>query len=194
MSAPSLFAMRRILARRGPGVRRFERRGSGQTGPTRSGEVMADATTAARVHGRRLANSDGVEWMARAGLAARGITYAIVGLLAVKLALGDGGKTTGQQGALKEIAQQPFGKVMLVALAIGLAGYGVWKLVCAAMQTSDGFHQRIGAIVGGIIYLGLCGTAIKILAGAGGGSGNAQDKATAGVLGWPAGPWIIGIV
>ena len=42
------------------------------------------------------------EWLARAGLVARGVIYAIIGILAIKLALGDGGKTTDQQGALAD--------------------------------------------------------------------------------------------
>ena len=54
-------------------------------------------------------------WLARAGLVARGVVYAIIGVLALKLALGDGGKATNQQGALKTIADQPFGKTLLVA-------------------------------------------------------------------------------
>ena len=59
--------------------------------------------------------------------------YAIIGILAIKLALGDGGKTTNQKGALQTIAQQPFGKALLIIVAIGLAGYAIWRLVRAAI-------------------------------------------------------------
>ena len=48
----------------------------------------------ARSTGESVAQAPQFEWLARAGLAARGIVYAIVGVLAVKLALGDGGKAT----------------------------------------------------------------------------------------------------
>ena len=37
--------------------------------------------------------------------------YGIIGVLALKLALGDGGKPTNQQGALQTVAHQPFGKL-----------------------------------------------------------------------------------
>jgi hypothetical protein len=39
----------------------------------------------------------------------------------------------------------------------------------------------------------MCFLAVEILLGAGGGSGGSVKKSTAGVLGWPAGTWIVGI-
>ena len=58
---------------------------------------------------------------------ARGLIYAIIGILAIKLAFGAGGKTTDQQGAMQTVAHQPFGTVLLVLLAIGLGGYALWR-------------------------------------------------------------------
>ncbi|MBC3798592.1 DUF1206 domain-containing protein [Acetobacterium tundrae] len=47
--------------------------------------------------------------MARLGYAARGIIYFVIGLLAVLMAVGYGGKTTDQQGAISMIGAQPDG-------------------------------------------------------------------------------------
>ena len=58
--------------------------------------------------------------------------YAIIGVLALKLAIGEGGKLTDQQGALKTVAGQPFGSILLTLLAIGLGGYSLWRLFRAA--------------------------------------------------------------
>jgi hypothetical protein len=69
--------------------------------------------------------------LARAGLVAKGASYAIVGILALKLALGDGGKATSRQGALEELAGTTFGTVLLILLAIGLASYAVWRFIQA---------------------------------------------------------------
>ena len=80
-----------------------------------------------------LAGAEALGWLARAGLLARGAVYFVIGLLALKLALGIGGKATDQEGAMKAIAAQPFGKVLLVLLAIGLAGYALWRLTRAAV-------------------------------------------------------------
>ncbi len=73
------------------------------------------------------------KWLARAGLIARGVVYGVVGLLALKLARGAGGKTTSQQGALKTIAHEPFGQGLLIAVTVGLAGYAIWRLVEEAL-------------------------------------------------------------
>jgi Domain of Unknown Function (DUF1206) len=137
-----------------------------------------------------------VGWLGRAGLVARGVVYAVVGILALKLALGDGGKATSQQGALKTVAEQPFGKFLLVALAVGLGGYAIWRLTRAAVghgrEDQDSGFDRVAALASGVAYGALCVTAIAILVGAGS-SSSSPKKATGGVLDWPAGPLIVAI-
>src|SRR5579862_8206080 len=87
----------------------------------------------AQAGGEKVARSRGFESLARSGFAARGLIYVIIGVLAIKLAVGAGGTTTNQQGALKTIAHQPFGKVLLVLVAIGLGGYALWRLIHALL-------------------------------------------------------------
>jgi hypothetical protein len=149
-----------------------------------------------RTQGERLARTREFEWLARAGLVARGVVYAVIGVLAIKLALGDGGKATNQQGALRTIADRPFGKTLLVLVAIGLGGYAMWRLVRAALghgpEQQDSGSDRVAALASGIAYAILCVTAVKILAGASTGSGTPK-KATGGVLDWAGGPLFVGI-
>jgi Domain of Unknown Function (DUF1206) len=160
--------------------------------------VSVESATAreARAGGEKVARSRGFEWLSRAGFVARGLIYGIIGILAIKLALGAGGKTTNQQGALETIARQPFGKVLLILVAIGLAGYALWRLLRALLghgpEDSDSTFERVAAFASGIVYAGLCAIAVEILLGSGGSSGNA-NKTTAGVFGWPAGTWLVGI-
>jgi hypothetical protein len=151
----------------------------------------------AKARGEQVERTDTFEGLARFGLVARGVVYAIIGILALKLALGDGGDATNQQGALQTIAQGPFGKVLLALVAIGLIGYATWRLVRAALghgpEASDDTKDRITSLVSGLAYAGLSVTAIKILFGSGGGGGaaNNPDKATGGVLDWPAGQVLV---
>ena len=150
----------------------------------------------AREKSEEVARAPQFEWLARSGLVARGVIYAVIGVLAIKLALGDGGKTTNQQGALTTIAEQPFGKVLLVLAAVGLAGYAIWRLVRAALghgpDGGDDTKERIGGLVSGLAYGALFVTALTILLGSGGGSGSrGPDKATGGVLDWPAGQALV---
>jgi hypothetical protein len=146
--------------------------------------------------GDDIARKPQFEWLARAGLVARGVIYAIVGVLAIELALGEGGKTTNQQGALQTIAKQPFGKVLLVLMIVGLAGYAIWRLVRAAIghgpEAADDTKERIAGLASGIAYAMLCVTAVSILVGSGGGSGS-PDQTTGGVLGWPGGQLLVGL-
>jgi hypothetical protein len=150
----------------------------------------------ARGAGEDLVRSRAFEWLARGGFLARGAIYGIIGILAIKLALGSGGKTTNQKGALETIAHQPFGKVLLVLAACGLGGYALWRLTRAALghgpEDSDTTFERLAALGSGVAYSILCAIAVKILLGSAGGSGNTH-KTTGGVLGWPAGPWLVGI-
>jgi hypothetical protein len=150
----------------------------------------------AEAKGEQVSRSDSFEWLARGGLLARGVVYAIIGILAIRLAFGSGGEATNQQGALQEIAQQPFGKVLLAVMAIGLAGYAIWRLVRAALghgpEASDDTKDRVAGLASGIAYALLCGTAVQILIGSAssGGSGD-PDKATGGVLDWPGGRYLV---
>jgi Domain of Unknown Function (DUF1206) len=152
----------------------------------------------ARRGGEAAFRKDEFAWLARAGLVARGVVYGVIGLLALKVATGSGGADTNQQGALQTVAQQSFGKVLLVAVAIGLAGYAVWRLTRAALghgrQERDSWFNRLAAAASGVVYAALCVTAVKILTGGSGGAGSsAPKKATAGVLGWTGGTEIVAI-
>ncbi len=76
--------------------------------------------------------STGAEVAGRAGLAARGVVYCLLGALPFALAVGDrGGEQTDQRGALAELAERPWGKPALVVLVVGFAAYALWRLVRA---------------------------------------------------------------
>ncbi len=163
-----------------------------------SSDITHTARTAARPGGEAAVNRDEFAWPARAGLAARGLVYGVIGLLAIEVATGSGGKDTNQQGALQTIAQQTFGEVLLIAVAAGLAGYAAWRITVAVVghgqrETYSAF-ERFSAAASGLVYAALCVTAVKILAGSSSGSNSTAPKsATAGVLGWTAGPELVGL-
>jgi hypothetical protein len=150
---------------------------------------------AADRHARAKAES-GSGWyavLARTGLVAKGVSFGIVGVLAVKLALGDGGKATSREGALQSLAQQSFGKVVLILLALGFGAYALWRFVQAFAERKWG--ARAGYVGRGLIYAALTFSAVKILVGAqtNGSQTQRAHKTAATILGWPAGTWIVGI-
>ena len=71
----------------------------------------------ARSHGNQLGQSRGFCWFARFGIAARGVVYIIMGLLAVLVGLGAKAHID-QRGALTEVLAQPFGTLLVVLLAV----------------------------------------------------------------------------
>jgi hypothetical protein len=160
-------------------------------------DTRSTRALASRATGESFVKSRTFELLSRAGFVARALVYAIIGILALKLALGHGGKVTDQEGALQTVASQPFGEFLLTLVAIGLGGYSLWRLVRAAIghgpEGSDSGFDRISALASGIAYGAMCALAIEILLGAGGGSASSPKKATAGVFGWPAGTWIVGL-
>src|SRR3954462_2457633 len=84
-------------------------------------DVPGDLTVKAGSKARR--GSGWYEALARVGLVAKGISFGLVGVPALNLALGSGGDATSRQGALRQVAQEPFGQVVLIALAAGFAAY-----------------------------------------------------------------------
>lgn len=135
------------------------------------------------------------EWLARSGFVARGLVYGVIGLLALRLALGGDGRTTNQQGALRTVAQQPLGKGLLLALAVGLAGYAMWRYTRAALgrgpEGADSGFDRIAALASALVYSAFFVVALKILMGSPTGKTGNPKTTTAGVLGWPAGTLLV---
>jgi hypothetical protein len=152
----------------------------------------------AKSAGEGFVNSAAFEWLSRAGFVARSAIYAIIGVLAFKLAIGSGGKLTNQHGALTVVANQPFGSLLLTLLAIGLGGYALWRLFRAGLgrgpEGSDSGFERLAALASGLAYGALCVLAVEILIGSGANSSSSSNPSSSatGILGWPGGPWIVG--
>jgi hypothetical protein len=143
--------------------------------------------------------------LARVGLVAKGISFGIVGVLAVELAFGGSGEATSRQGALQELAHHSFGSVLLILLAAGFSAYALWRFVQAFAERKDAgedetkaaakkWGKRAGYVGRGLIYAGLTASTVKILVGSGGNeSQNRNAHRTAStLLSLPAGPVLVG--
>jgi hypothetical protein len=166
-----------------------------------TGTTVNKIKTNAAQHTRKAVNTPVVEGLARAGYIARGVVYALIGLLAAQLAFSSGGKITDQQGAIQMLGAQPFGKILLILVAIGLVGYAMWGVIRAVLDPlgrgsdTKGLVERAGFLLSGITYGALAVVAFNAGTGVGkaSGAGNPQDM-SAQLLSKPYGPWLVGIL
>jgi hypothetical protein len=144
-----------------------------------------------------------LERLARWGLVSIALSFAIVAVISIKVAVTGSGHPQGREGALAAIAREPFGKVLLVIVAVGFAGYAAWRLTTATIgQTIEDDERekplkRIGDALRGLFYLVLAGVCVKLVMSAGGspaGGGQKEPKATAVLLGLPGGRFIVGAI
>lgn len=142
-----------------------------------------------------------VKTFARLGYAAKGVVYTVIGVIAALAALRGGGETADSRGALAEIVRQPYGRVMLASVAVGLAGYALWRLTQAVMDTEDkgaewkGLAVRAGYACIGFVYFGLGYSAVSlILGGDAGDSSDEKSKAwSATFMALPFGRLLVGL-
>jgi hypothetical protein len=144
----------------------------------------------------RLGDSEWIERLGRIGLVAKGLSYGLVGVLAVLVALGIGGAATDREGALRLIAKESYGAIILVALGLGFGAYAAWRLAQALLDRDDegndfeGWAKRGGALAKGLLYAGLSLLAFSFVAGPRGESRDEPEQ-TARVFDLPLGRWLV---
>jgi hypothetical protein len=145
-----------------------------------------------------------IEGLGRFGYLAIGLVYGTVGVLAALAAMGKGGDTTDTHGALGWLLQAPFGRGILGTLAVGLAGYALWRMMQAVRDTEGkgtdlkGIWVRSVYAFIGLVYSGLALSAFRLAqsqgqTGGGGGDAMAQDW-TAWLLMQPFGQILVAAV
>ena len=153
-------------------------------------------SVSAQLAGRKAENSEWLDVAVRIGLVAYGVVHLMVAFLAVQLALGDGGRSASQKGALAEIASQPFGKVLVWGIAIGMVLLVIWRVLDAAFghqekSGADRLKARGAAAFKAVIYAVLAFTALKVAIGSQSKGGSGSETITAKVFSWPAGQLIV---
>lgn len=132
-------------------------------------------------------------WLMRAGYAARGLVYLVIGVLALFAAV-NGGEAEGTTGALTYIFQRPFGAFLLGLIAAGLFAYTLWRLVDGVMDLenegddSEGYANRAGQIMSGLTHAVLGVSALTLLwKGHASDDGNSAANWSAMLMQHPAG-------
>jgi hypothetical protein len=157
-----------------------------------------NATQEAGAVGRRADNSDLLDHAVRIGLICYGVVHLLVAWLAAQLALGSGEGSASSQGALSQLAEQPFGSVLLWVVAFGFFALVVWQLVEAAVghRDEDGkarVAKRLGSGLKVVLYGALGVSALQVATGAGSGGGG-TDTMTARLMRLPFGSVLVAAV
>jgi len=145
---------------------------------------------------QRLGDSEWIERLGRIGLVAKGVSFGLVGVLAVLVALGVGGATTDREGALRLLSKEWYGVIILVALGLGFGAYAAWRLAQALLDRDDegndfeGWAKRGGALAKGLFYAGLSLLAFSFVSGPRGESRD-EPEHTSRVFDLPLGRWIV---
>lgn len=150
----------------------------------------------AKQHAEKAADRPEARGLARWGLVSKGALYLLVGVIAADVAIGGGKRVQDRQGALAATADTWLGKALVVALAIGLLGYAVWRFAEAVLGRplegveKEGWPKRLGYLARAVWYLGLFAVAVSVLAGSDESSGG-EDRFTGWVLELPFGRWLV---
>jgi hypothetical protein len=139
------------------------------------------------------------EWIARVGYLAKGIVFAVIGGLAVRVAFGDWSEDADPTGAIEKVAELPYGSVLLTLLAAGLAAYSLWRITLGVADIDEeGTGARALATRSiyvwiGLVYGAFSALCVAVLLGWRRGSEDGVTSAAGTVMQLPAGTWLVGI-
>ncbi|MFN3620832.1 DUF1206 domain-containing protein [Sphingorhabdus sp.] len=132
--------------------------------------------------------------LTRAGFATRGVLYLVIAYFVIT-----SGRTEDPAGALQYVGQGG-GRILLLLMAAGLFGYGLWRLTDAIFNIEghdkdrSGIGARLGAAASGVIHLLLAWQAIKFSQGASASSSSSPQENAQSMLTMPGGGTMLIVV
>jgi len=150
---------------------------------------------------KRAAANPLLELLERLGYLVRGALYSVMGLLALGIALRvTGGQTTDLSGSLVFLVSNPFGQLVLIVVAVGLAAYSLWGFTRAIYDPlrrgsdAGGYAARLGFVSSAVSYAAIVFFALQILVGSARAAGDSTQKTMATILTHPGGGWLTAII
>jgi hypothetical protein len=143
-------------------------------------------------------HSRGYQVLVKVGLVSYGIVHLLVAWLAINIAFGKQ-ENASPSGALRQVADQPLGSVLLWVMAGGFLTLTIWQLIEAVVGRDD--PEREGGVKGrgrsagrAAVYLALGLLAIGISIGAASGSGQGEETLSARLMALPFGRALVGLI
>jgi hypothetical protein len=156
-------------------------------------------TDSARSAARAVDDHPAMDQVARAGLIAYGVVHVVMGWLILQLAFGDRENKADSTGAVRELAQQPFGEAIVWAIGIGMVLLAAWQAIEAAVghrQEDDTarLRKRVTSLGKAVIYAVIAGSAIKVVTGSSSSQKDGTTPLSAKLLDLPFGQVLVGLV
>src|SRR6202049_2273228 len=121
---------------------------------------------------KQAAGNSQLELLERLGYVVRGLLYAVMGILVLRIAVGiGGGQATDLSGSMVFLIGNPFGKLVLIVVIVGLAAYSIWGFIRAIYDPlhrgsdASGYMARLGFVSSALSYLAIVIFGLQILAG-----------------------------
>lgn len=149
------------------------------------------AAAEVKKHATSAGESRVVEWGARAGYVASGILHLLIARIALGLAMEGSSGNADQSGAFQQLMSNTWGKVLMVAMAVGLVLLAVWQLT-EAIRANE-WKDRIKPIGKIGAYLSLAAPAITLLTTHKADSAGQTEEVSTGVLAMPGGPILVAL-
>jgi len=160
---------------------------------------MSSATSQVKHTASRAADSKPLEYVARGGFVGYGIVHLLFAWIAFQVAFHGSRQESDQSGALKTLAGNGPGKVLLVLIGIGMIGLAIWQAFEAAIGESGprnktAIAERVISGVRAILYLWLAFYAFKIVNGVNASMSQNQQGKSATIMAHSGGRWLIGLI
>ncbi len=130
-----------------------------------------------------------LRWLTTTAWVARGVVYAMAGLLALAVLGLPAAEDADQGGALRAVADLPAGPVLLVALIVGLCAFAAHEAIAGVVADADGIEHldRLGKAFGAVWYSLLAWSGLTLLLERRSGSGWSVSEIVSTTLRHPLG-------
>jgi hypothetical protein len=157
------------------------------------------ATQQARNTASRAARSKPLEYLARGGFIGYGIIHLLFAWLALQIAFSGSGTESDQSGALRKLAEQSYGKALVILIIIGLVAMAIWQAFEAAIGESGqtgrtGTAERVVSGVRAVLYAYFAYIGYKVVKGVSSSQADSQEAATAKLMEETGGRLLVGLI
>ncbi|CAN5479292.1 DUF1206 domain-containing protein [soil metagenome] len=151
-------------------------------------------TSKAEQKAEKVSDHPALEKAARGGYAMNGLLHLVIAWILVQIVIGTGGQASSS-GALAQIAQAPFGQVLLWIGAVGYAGLALWQLLQGAVgpheEGTSGWADRSKEVGKAVTYGVLAFTTYTFATGAGSSGGGKTADFTRTLMQAPLGQALV---